>query len=252
MTGQLAGRVALVTGGGSGMGRAAALAFARKGAHLVVADISASAADETVGLIQASGARAISVPTDVSSASAVEALVHAAVTTFGRLDYAFNNAGINEERGPLAETAEAQWDRILSVNLKGVWLGMKYEIPEMRRAGGGAIVNNASIVGLTGSRGHAAYVASKHGVIGLTKSAALEYGSHGIRVNAVCPGAIHTPMYVRIEGTDPANDARIAASIPLGRLGQSEDVAEAVVWLCSDAASFITGHSLVVDGGEIA
>jgi NAD(P)-dependent dehydrogenase (short-subunit alcohol dehydrogenase family) len=252
VTGQLAGRVALITGGGSGMGRAAAQAFARKGAHLVVADITASAADETVSLIQASGARAISVPTDVSSASAVEALVNAAVTTFGRLDCAFNNAGINEERGPLAETAEAQWDRILAVNLKGVWLAMKYEIPEMRRAGGGAIVNNASIVGLTGSRGHAAYVASKHGVIGLTKSAALEYGSHGIRVNAVCPGAIHTPMYVRIEGTDPANDARIAASIPLGRLGQSEDVAEAVVWLCSDAASFITGHSLVVDGGEIA
>lgn len=252
MTGHFTGKVALVTGGSSGMGRASALAFAREGANVVVADTSVEGGEETVGRIKEMGAAALFVPTDVSQATAVEALVNTAIATYGRLDCAFNNAGINEEHGPLTDCTEAQWDRIISINLKGIWLCMKYEIPHMLKLGGGAIVNTASVVGLTGGRSFPAYVASKHGIIGLTKAAALDYGKNGIRVNAVCPGTIYTPMYEHRIGDDPETTARIISEIPLGRLGQPEDVAEAVVWLCSDAASFVTGHSLVVDGGDIA
>ena len=242
-------RVVVVTGGGSGMGRAAALAFAAEGARVVVGDVSAASCDETVRLIVAAGGQAISIAVDVSSARDVEAMVVSAIQHYGRLDFAFNNAGINEEHGPLTDCTEEQWDRIQSINLKGVFLCMKYEIPELLRAGG-AIVNNASVVGLSGSRNHPAYVASKHGIVGLTRAAALDYARGGIRVNAVCPGAIRTPMYVRMEGDDPQRDAEIATRIPLGRLGQSEDVAQVVLWLCSDAASFVTGQAVVVDGGE--
>jgi NAD(P)-dependent dehydrogenase (short-subunit alcohol dehydrogenase family) len=252
MPGQFSGKVALVTGGSSGMGRAAALAFAREGASVVVADTDAPGGEETVHRIQESGGEALFVPTDVSQSSAVESLVAATVATYGRLDCAFNNAGINIERGPLTEGTEAVWDRIISINLKGVMLCMKYEIPSMLMSGsGGAIVNTASVVGLTGGRGFPAYVASKHGVIGLTKATALDYAKQGIRVNAVCPGTIYTPMYERRVGTDQETAARIASEIPLGRLGQPHDVAEAVLWLCSPAASFVTGHALVVDGGDI-
>ena len=251
MTEQFTGKVAIVTGGSSGMGRAAALAFAREGANVVVADINVWDGQETVRRFRESGAQALFVPTDVSQATAVEALVQTTIATYGRLDYAFNNAGINEEHGPLTDCTEAEWDRILSINLKGIWLCMKYEIPQMLKIGRGAIVNTASVVGLTGGRGFPAYVASKHGIIGLTKAAALDYGKQGIRVNAVCPGTIFTSMYERRVGNDPETTARIISEIPLRRLGQPEDIAEAVIWLCSEGASFVTGHSLVVDGGDI-
>lgn len=232
------------------MGRAAAIAFAREGAGVAVADVDASGGEETVRLIQEIGGRALFVRTDVSRAADVQALVAAAVSTFGRLDHAFNNAGINDEHGPLTECSEEQWERIHEVNLKGVFLGLKHEIPELVRSGGGSIVNNASVVGLGGSSGTPAYVASKHGIVGLTRAAARDHAKQGVRVNAVCPGTIHTPMYVRREGSDPSHDSDVAAAIPLGRLGQPEDVAEAVVWLCSEGASFITGQTLVIDGGE--
>ena len=251
MTGQFTSKVALVTGGSSGMGRAAARAFAREGANVVVADTSVQGGEEIVRRIKDSGAEALFVPTDVSRATAVEALVNTTITTYGRLDYAFNNAGINEEHGPVTDCTEAEWDRIISINLKGIWLCMKYEIPQMLKIGSGAIVNTASVVGLTGGRGFPAYVASKHGIIGLTKATALDYGPHGIRVNAVCPGTIYTSMYERRVGNAPETTARIISEIPLRRLGQPEDVADAVIWLCSDAASFVTGHCLVVDGGDI-
>jgi NAD(P)-dependent dehydrogenase (short-subunit alcohol dehydrogenase family) len=251
MTGQFTGKVAIVTGGSSGMGRAAALAFAREGANVVVADTNVQDGEETVRQFKDSGAEALFVPADVSQATAVEALVNTTIATYGRLDYAFNNAGINEEHGPLTDCTEAEWDRIISINLKGIWLCMKYEIPQMLKLGRGVIVNTASVVGLTGGRGFPAYVASKHGIIGLTKAAALDYGKQGIRVNAVCPGTIYTSMYELRVGNDPETTARIISEIPLQRLGQPQDIAEAVIWLCSEGASLVTGHSLVVDGGDI-
>ena len=251
MPGQFSGKVALVTGGSSGIGRAAALAFSREGANVVIADIDAPGGEETARRIQESGGEALFVLTDVSQASTVEALIATTIATYGRLDCAFNNAGINIEHGPLTEGTEAVWDNVLSINLKGVMLCMRYEIPAMLASGGGAIGNTGSVVGLTGGRGFPAYVASKHAIIGLTKATALDYGNQGIRVNAVCPGTIFTPMYERRVGTDPQTTTRIMSEIPLGRLGQPQDVAEAVIWLCSAAASFVTGHSLVVDGGDI-
>lgn len=251
MAGLFTGKVALVTGAGSGMGRAAAMAFAAEGAAVMVADIADEHAQQTAGMIADLGGEARAFSLDVSRAAEVEALIEAVMATWGRLDVAFNNAGINIEHGPVAEVSEEEWDRVLAVNLKGIWLCMKYELPRMVGAGAGAIVNTASIVGLRGSRNTPAYVASKHGIIGLTRAAALDYGQYGLRVNAVCPGAIKTQMYLDREGDDPANNARIAAANPLNRLGQSDDVAGAVLWLCSDAASFVNGHCLVVDGGEI-
>jgi NAD(P)-dependent dehydrogenase (short-subunit alcohol dehydrogenase family) len=246
-----AGNVVVVTGGGSGMGRAAALAFGREGARVMVADIHGAAAESTAALVREGGGEARSAAMDVSQAVQVEAMIEATMAAWGRLDCAFNNAGINIEHGPLVECSEEEWERVLAVNLKGVWLCMKAEIPRMLASGGGRIVNNASIVGLAGSRNTPAYVASKHGIVGLTRAAALEYGQAGIRVNAVCPGAIKTQMYLDREGDDPENNARIASANALKRLGSPEDVAGAVLWLCSDAASFVTGHCLVVDGGEI-
>lgn len=253
MAGCLEGKVALVTGGGSGIGRASALALAREGARVVVADVAVTGGQETVALITQAGGNATFVPTDVAQASAVEALIATTVATYGRLDCAHNNAGIEGVFATTAEYPEDTWDRVMAINLKGVWLCMKYELPQMLRQGQGAIVNTASIAGLVGASHMPAYVASKHGVAGLTKTAALEYAKAGIRVNAVCPGIIRTPMVERFfVQRSPHAETRLSAVEPVGRLGTPEEVAEAVVWLCSEAASFVTGHTMTVDGGLVA
>jgi len=252
MPGRLGDKVALVTGGGSGIGRATALAFAREGAKVVVADVVVAGGAETVARIQQAGGKAIFVKTDVSQATEVGALIATTIATYGRLDCAHNNAGIEGVEALTADYPEADWDRVISINLKGVWLCMKYELPQMQWQGGGAIVNTASIAGLVGAHRMSAYVASKHAVAGLTKTAALEYAKAGIRVNAVCPGVIRTPMVERIFSRHPRAETRLTALEPTGRLGTPEEVAEAVVWLCSDAASFVTGHMLAVDGGIVA
>ena len=250
---QLKDRVALVTGGASGLGRAAAQLFARDGARVVVGDLDIDGARETVRLIEEAGGVAAEVATDVSHAAAVEAMVAHAVDAFGRLDCAFNNAGIEGDVGTMTvDYAEEDWDRVISVDLKGVWLCMKYEIKQMLRQGSGAIVNTSSIAGLVGLRGSSPYVASKHGVVGLTKTAALEYAEQGIRVNAVCPGVFDTPLVTRIIERLPERRDEYITAQPIGRLGQPEELAEAVVWLCSDAASFVTGHAFPVDGGFVA
>jgi NAD(P)-dependent dehydrogenase (short-subunit alcohol dehydrogenase family) len=252
MAGRVDGKIALVTGAGSGIGRATALTFAREGAKVVVADIIAEGGEETVQLIKTAGGTATFVTTDVAQAAQVEALVKQAVSTYGRLDCAFNNAGIEGVIQPTVEYGEADWDRVLAINLKGVWLCMKYEIQQMLTQGSGAIVNTASIAGLVGLGGFSAYVASKHGVAGLTKTAALEYAKAGIRVNAVCPGGIRTPMFERGLRLNPGLAEQTAAMEPIGRMGAPEEIGEAVVWLCSDAASFVTGLPMAVDGGWVA
>lgn len=246
------GKIALVTGGGSGIGRAAALAFAREGAKVVVADVVVEGGQETVQMIKKADGEAIFVKTDVSKAAEVEALINKTVETYGRLDCAFNNAGIEGEQAPTAENTEKNWDRVISINLKGVWLCMRYEIPQMLKQDGGAIVNTASVAGLVGFQGIGPYVASKHGIAGLTKTAALEYAQSGIRINAVCPGVIHTPMIERFFAGDPNAEDQFIAMEPVGRMGTPEEIAEAVVWLCSDAASFVTGLPMPVDGGFVA
>lgn len=249
------GKVALVTGGGSGIGRAACLAFAREGAKVVVVDVDAAGGEETVHRVWAGNGQAAFCRADVSQAAQVEAAVARAIQVYGCLDCAFNNAAdIAAHLGamvPTHEYPEENWDRIMQVNLKGVWLCLKYEIRQMLRQGGGAIVNTASALGLVGVERMCGYIASKHGVIGLTRAAALEYATEGIRVNAVCPGYIRTPMtQARLE--DPQHRARLLSREPIGRVGEPEEVAEAAVWLCSEAASFITGHALSVDGGWVA
>ena len=254
MPGKLNGRVALVTGAASGIGRASALAFANDGARVVVADVAADQGRETVDLIEAAGGEAIFVLADVSKRGDVEHLVTAAIDTFGRLDSAHNNAGI--EGATPAGTAfhdypDEMWDRVLGINLKGVWLCMQVEIVQMLAQGGGAIVNTASIAGLVGGFG-GAYSAAKHGVVGLTKVAALEYATRGIRVNAVCPGGIRTPMLERVFARRPETEQLFVAGEPVGRLGTPEEIAAAVVWLCSDGASFLTGVALPIDGGWVA
>jgi NAD(P)-dependent dehydrogenase (short-subunit alcohol dehydrogenase family) len=254
MAGRVDGKVALVTGGASGIGRATALAFAREGAKLVIADMNAEGGQQTVHMITENGGEATFVQVDVSKAREVEAMISKAVETYGRLDCAHNNAGIGSRpRAPLHECTEGTWDRVLAINLKSVWLCMKYEIIQMLKQGSGTIVNTASIMGLVGSwSGTAAYNASKHGVVGLTKTAALEYATSGIRVNAVCPGYIQTPLIEEALTSNPALEAQIVARHPVGRMGKPEEIAEAVVWLCSDAASFVTGHTMTVDGGYVA
>jgi NAD(P)-dependent dehydrogenase (short-subunit alcohol dehydrogenase family) len=252
VAGRFNDKIALVTGGGSGIGRATTLAFAREGAKVVVADVTAPGGEETVRLVQQAGGGAAFVLTDVAKASEVEALVQAVIATYGRLDCAFNNAGIEGAQAPTADCTEDNWTRVIASNLTGVWLCMKYELPQLLRQGGGAIVNMSSVAGLVGFVNIPAYVASKHGVIGLTKTAALEYATQGIRVNAVCPGIIRTPMIERFSGGSPQAIEQLVALEPAGRLGSPDEVAEAVVWLCSQAASFVTGHALAVDGGFIA
>ncbi len=248
-------RVALVTGAAGGIGRATALAFANTGACVVVADVNISGAEETAHLITQAGGIAIAVRTDVTQADAVEALVQTTFDHFGRLDYAHNNAGIaNDAVAGMVSTAEHSeetFDRIISVNLKGVWLCLKYELPRMVAQGGGAIVNTSSVLGLIGSKGLAAYVASKHGVAGLTKTAALEYAQYGIRVNAVCPGVIDTPMTADILANPKIAKAWVDSQA-IRRPGVPAEIANAVIWLCSDAASFVTGHMMAVDGGQMA
>lgn len=243
-------KVVIVTGGVSGIGRAAALAFAKRGAKVAVADWTEN--QETVELITASGGEAIFIKCDVSKADDVKAMVDKTVATFGRLDYAFNNAGIEGATAPTKDCTEENWDKTIGVNLKGIWLCMKYEIPEILKQGKGAIVNCASVAGLVGFGGLPAYVASKHGVVGLTKTAALECAQLGIRVNAVCPGVIQTPMIDRLTGTNKEAIDQFTKLEPVGRFGQPEEIANAVVWLCSDKASFVTGHAMAVDGGFVS
>jgi NAD(P)-dependent dehydrogenase (short-subunit alcohol dehydrogenase family) len=243
------GKVAIVTGGGSGIGRATAVRFAEAGAKVLVADIVEDGGEETVRMIEEMGGEAAFQKTDVSKASDVEAMVDAAVETFDQLDFAFNNAGIEGTTAPSDELSEEDWQRVLDINLTGVWLGMKYEIPKMLEIGGGAVVNTSSVAGLLGFPELAPYVASKHGVVGVTKTAALEYSVQGVRVNAVCPGVIDTPMVARTFENNPEMREQLETSEPIGRLGEPEEVANAVVWLCSDEASFVTGVPLPVDGG---
>ncbi|HET8934094.1 MAG TPA: SDR family oxidoreductase [Polyangiales bacterium] len=252
MTQRLQNKIALVTGGAGGIGRATALAFAREGAKVAVVDLNATAAAEVALAVAAEGGEAISLQTDVTRADQVAAMVDQVVTRFGRLDIAFNNAGIDIEHEPLAKTTEDAFDQLMSVNVKGVWLCMKYEIQQMLKQGGGAIVNTSSIGGLIGAARQPIYGATKHAVLGLTKAAAVEYGRKGIRVNAVCPGIIRTEMTERAIARDPRRKNYIDQAHPIGRLGEAEDIARSVVFLCSDDAAFVLGHSLAVDGGFTA
>jgi NAD(P)-dependent dehydrogenase (short-subunit alcohol dehydrogenase family) len=252
MTTKLEGKVVLVTGGTSGIGRDTAVLFANASAKVVVAGRREAEGQETIELVHAAGSDGLFVKTDVSKASDVEALVQKTVQKFGRLDIAFNNAGVEVAWLPIVRESEQDFDRTISINLKGVWLCLKYEIRQMlTQGGGGAIVNMASISGLVGSAGAAAYSASKHGVVGLTKTAALENAKKGIRINAVCPGAVETPMADRIFGSPQIHKYALSCH-PMGRFGKPREIAEAVLWMCSDSASFMTGQSLVLDGGFLA
>jgi NAD(P)-dependent dehydrogenase (short-subunit alcohol dehydrogenase family) len=247
-----AGKVALVTGGTSGIGREAAVLFAQRGAKVVVAGRREVEGEAVVELIRRNGGEALFVKTDVALAAEVKALVERTVEAFGGLDCAFNNAGVEGKWTPIVEQAEADWDTTIDINLKGTWLCLKYEMQQMLKQGRpGAIVNNSSVAGFIGSNGAAAYCATKHGVLGLTKSAALEVAQNGIRVNAVCPAVIETPMSDRLFGS-PEVQQWVLGLHPIGRFGKSLEVAEAVVWMCSSAAGFMTGQSLVLDGGLLA
>lgn len=247
---QFDGKVVLVTGAASGIGRASAMAFARAGAKVLVADMANG--EETARSIRAADGEALFVKTDVTRAEQVEALVRKAVDIYGRLDCAHNNAGIE---GPVISTAqysEVEWDRTIDVDLTGVWLCMKYEILQMLKQGGGSIVNTASAAGLIGFHGFSAYVAAKHGVVGLTKTAALEYARDGIRVNSICPGSVRTPMNERLIGGSPEVEKQMNTMQAVGRRAQPDEIANAALWLCSDAASFVTGVSMPVDGGMLS
>ena len=248
----LDGRVALVTGGSSGIGRATALAFAKAGARVAIGDVDVPGGEETVRLVGEAGGKAMFIRTDVSKWTEVEALVNGTVERFDRLDCAFNNAGVDNLHYQVGELPEEEWDRVIGINLKGTMFCLRHEIPRMLSLGGGAIVNASSVVGLIGSPESAAYISSKHGITGLTKSAALDYARRGIRVNAVCPGVIRTPIVEAYLKERPYAEAQLARQQPMGRMGHPDEVAGAVVWLCSDAASFITGQTLAIDGGWTA
>lgn len=243
-------KVVIVTGGSSGIGKATALAFAKKGAKVAVVDWKEN--DEIVDLIKELGSEAIFIKCDVSKTDDVKAMVAQTIAAFGRLDYAFNNAGIEGTSAPTQECSEENWDKTIGINLKGIWLCMKYEIPEIRKQGKGVIINCSSVAGLVGFAGLPAYVASKHGVVGLTKTAALECATLGIRINAICPGVIQTPMIDRLTGKNKEAIKQFTGLEPLGRFGLPEEIANAVVWMCSDEASFVTGHAMAVDGGFVA
>jgi NAD(P)-dependent dehydrogenase (short-subunit alcohol dehydrogenase family) len=249
--GDFTGKVAFVTGAASGIGREAALAFGREGVRVVVADVSEQGNEETARMIEAQGGRALHVRCDVTRAAEVKAALDKAVEAFGRLDFAFNNAGIEPRTpAPTADYDEEEWNRIIDVDLRGVFLCMKYEIPLILKQGGGAIVNTSSGAGLIGIKGSPAYTAAKHGVIGLTRAAALDYAAQNVRINAVCPGYIETPMMTRFTGGTAEGRAKVVSEEPIGRMGRPQEIANAVLWLCSDASSFIVGHALVVDGGQ--
>jgi NAD(P)-dependent dehydrogenase (short-subunit alcohol dehydrogenase family) len=245
------GKVALVTGGSSGIGRATAIAFAKRGANVVIASRDKARADQALQAIEQAGGEAIWLQTDVSQAAQVKAMVQATIDAYGRLDYAFNNAGSGGKGGWTTEIEEEDWDRTITGYLKSVWLCIKYEIPEMLKGGGGAIVNTSSVDGMRGFPWDPAYSAAKHGVIGLTKSAALQYANQNIRINAVCPGWIRTPPVEGMLERDPEAETQMLLHQPIGRLGHAEEVAEAVVWLCSESASLVLGTALAVDGGYL-
>ncbi|GHB73849.1 short chain dehydrogenase [Streptomyces viridiviolaceus] len=246
------GKVAFVTGAGSGIGRSTALAFARAGAEVAIADIDAERLEETASLIAATGSKVQVLPTDVSDAAQVERAVMATVETFGRLDVAFNNAATFDPHATVDAVELEAWNRVIAVNLSGVFHCLKYQAAVMLAQGGGAIVNAGSVASEIASLGLTAYTASKHAVVGLTKKAALDYATRGIRVNAVLPGAIDTPMAAEFSGGTDEGRAAMVALEPMGRLGNPEEIADVVLWLGSDAASFVTGHAVAVDGGWLA
>src|SRR5215212_5181712 len=246
-----AGKVAFVTGGANGIGRATAFAFAREGASVVVADMSEQGNRETARLIEEQGGRAVAVRCDVTRPEDVKAALARTVEAFGRLDFAFNNAGVEPKKpAPTAEYDEEEWSRIIDTNLRSVFLCMKHEIPLILKQGSGAIVNTSSGAGVIGIKGSPAYTAAKHGVIGLTRAAALDYAAQNIRINAICPGYIDTPMMGRFTGGTPEGRARVISEEPIGRMGRPEEIANTVLWLCSDGAGFVIGHALVADGGQ--
>ena len=249
---QLEGMVGIVTGASAGIGLATARVFAREGAIVVIADIDGDRGAEAAASLADAGARCRFVATDVSDDAQVAALVATTVDEFGRLDVAFNNAGVEGTPGPLHTTDPADWARLVAVNLSGVWSCLRHEIPAMLASGGGAIVNASSVAGIVGLSGFSAYGATKHGVIGLTRSAALDYATQGVRVNAVCPGMIDTEMIGRLTGGDADLLDTMRTAEPIGRMGAPSEVAEAVLWLCSPASSYVTGHALAVDGGHVA
>jgi NAD(P)-dependent dehydrogenase (short-subunit alcohol dehydrogenase family) len=248
--GSFAGKVAFVTGAANGIGRAAAQAFSREGADVVLADLSEKGNQETARLVQNAGGRALAVKCDVSKSEDVRAAIEKTVQTFGRLDFAFNNAGGEQPVTPAADLTEEEWDRITDVDLRGVFLCMKYEIPSMLKQGGGAIVNTSSGAGVKGIAGQAAYCAAKWGLIGLTKAAALDYAKSNIQVNVLCPGYVDTPMMQRFTGGTPLGRQKVVDEEPVGRPGAPEEIAAAAIWLCSEAASFVIGHAMVIDGGQ--